>query len=63
MKRSLLIRFLTRCPLPLQVGFLYLRYLADPKTLWQWCGPYVQDPEVSTGPLNILHPDVWAVWP
>ncbi|XP_078430957.1 PRP38 family protein isoform X2 [Wolffia australiana] len=27
------------------VGFLYLRYLADPKTLWNWCEPYIKDDE------------------
>ncbi|KAL7192708.1 hypothetical protein ACSBR2_024511 [Camellia fascicularis] len=27
------------------VGFLYLRYAADPKTLWNWFEPYVKDEE------------------
>ncbi|KAE9596117.1 hypothetical protein Lal_00030579 [Lupinus albus] len=27
------------------VGFLYLRYVADPKTLWNWYEPYVKDDE------------------
>ncbi|KAJ0959904.1 hypothetical protein J5N97_000338 [Dioscorea zingiberensis] len=27
------------------IGFLYLRYLADPKTLWNWYEPYVKDDE------------------
>uniref|UniRef100_A0A803LR78 Pre-mRNA-splicing factor 38 n=1 Tax=Chenopodium quinoa TaxID=63459 RepID=A0A803LR78_CHEQI len=27
------------------VGFLYLRYAADPKTLWIWFEPYIQDDE------------------
>ncbi|XP_028800568.1 pre-mRNA splicing factor SR-like 1 isoform X1 [Neltuma alba] len=27
------------------VGFLYLRYVADPKTLWNWFEPYVKDEE------------------
>ncbi|KAL8137556.1 hypothetical protein V2J09_003557 [Rumex salicifolius] len=27
------------------VGFLYLRYMADPKTLWSWCEPYIEDDE------------------
>ncbi|KAK1259330.1 hypothetical protein QJS04_geneDACA005540 [Acorus gramineus] len=27
------------------VGFLYLRYVADPKTLWGWYEPYVKDEE------------------
>ncbi|XP_062107698.1 pre-mRNA splicing factor SR-like 1 isoform X4 [Humulus lupulus] len=29
-----------------KVGFLYLRYAADPKTLWSWFEPYVKDEEV-----------------
>ncbi|GAX83496.1 hypothetical protein CEUSTIGMA_g10921.t1 [Chlamydomonas eustigma] len=28
------------------VGFLYLRYVADPKTLWGWVQRYIQDGEV-----------------
>ncbi|EMS52731.1 hypothetical protein TRIUR3_17316 [Triticum urartu] len=28
-----------------QIGFLYLRYAADPKTLWTWYEPYIQDDE------------------
>jgi hypothetical protein len=31
----------------MQVGFLYLRYVADPKTLWGWYAPYVKDREVG----------------
>ncbi|GAU36779.1 hypothetical protein TSUD_213460 [Trifolium subterraneum] len=27
------------------VGFLYLRYYADPKTLWSWFEPYAKDDE------------------
>ncbi|KAF8067307.1 SRL1 [Scenedesmus sp. PABB004] len=27
------------------VGFLYLRYVADPRSLWSWMGPYVDDKE------------------
>jgi pre-mRNA-splicing factor 38B len=30
----------------LQIGFLYLRYAADPKTLWTWYEPYIEDDEV-----------------
>jgi hypothetical protein len=29
-----------------QIGFLYLRYVGPPKTLWQWLAPYVKDDEV-----------------
>lgn len=27
------------------LGFLYLRYVGDPKSLWEWLKPYVEDPE------------------
>jgi pre-mRNA-splicing factor 38B len=27
------------------IGFLYIRYTADPKTMWDWMGPYLSDPE------------------
>uniref|UniRef100_A0A0E0PTE6 Pre-mRNA-splicing factor 38 n=1 Tax=Oryza rufipogon TaxID=4529 RepID=A0A0E0PTE6_ORYRU len=27
------------------VGFLYLRYVAEPKTLWSWYEPYIKDDE------------------
>ncbi|KAK4274994.1 hypothetical protein QN277_018143 [Acacia crassicarpa] len=27
------------------IGFLYLRYVGDPKTLWKWFEPYVKDDE------------------
>ncbi|XP_024448228.1 pre-mRNA splicing factor SR-like 1 isoform X2 [Populus trichocarpa] len=27
------------------VGFLYLRYAGDPKTLWNWFEPYIKDDE------------------
>lgn len=40
----------------LQIGFLYLRYAADPKTLWTWFEPYIKDEEVTRnfGCLNVL---------
>lgn len=28
-----------------QIGFLYLRYVADPKILWTWYEPYLRDDE------------------
>ena len=32
----------------MQVGFLYLRYVANPKTLWdEWLSGYMHDSEVS----------------
>jgi len=33
-----------------QVGFLYLRYVADPRKLWGWLGPYCDDKEVRLKP-------------
>ncbi|KAJ1288168.1 hypothetical protein BS78_02G069700 [Paspalum vaginatum] len=27
------------------IGFLYLRYVAEPKTLWNWYEPYIKDDE------------------
>lgn len=30
----------------LQVGFLYLRYVADPKTLWNWFEPFLKHGEL-----------------
>jgi hypothetical protein len=30
----------------LQVGFLYLRYVGNPRELWEWIQPYVKDHEV-----------------
>ena len=32
---------------PSQIGFLYLRYVGSPRTLWDWVQPYVRDSEVS----------------
>lgn len=40
------------------VGFLYLRYAGDPKTLWNWFEPYVKDEEEfspgSTGRMTTM---------
>ncbi|KAK9819895.1 hypothetical protein WJX72_003744 [[Myrmecia] bisecta] len=30
------------------VGFLYLRYVGNPKTLWDWISPYIRDKEEIT---------------
>ncbi|THG05980.1 hypothetical protein TEA_000238 [Camellia sinensis var. sinensis] len=38
------------------VGFLYLRYAADPKTLWNWFEPYVKDEEMVC--LSSFSPNV-----
>jgi hypothetical protein len=32
---------------PLQIGFLYLRYVCDPRNLWNWFKGYVEDKEVG----------------
>ena len=29
----------------IQIGFLYLRYVGDPKHLWQWLQDYIEDEE------------------
>ncbi|KAG8373487.1 hypothetical protein BUALT_Bualt11G0029300 [Buddleja alternifolia] len=39
------------------VGFLYLRYVADPKTLWSWYEPYMNDDE------NLLFCVSDILWP
>ncbi len=31
-----------------QVGFLYLRYVCDPRKLWNWYHKYLRDSEVRT---------------
>lgn len=42
----------------LQIGFLYLRYVGDPKSLWSWYEPYLEDDQVccsgeyAGGPLT-----------
>lgn len=35
--------------LALQIGFLYLRYVLDPRTIWDWLQYYVKDHEVCAG--------------
>ncbi|KAI9093393.1 hypothetical protein K1719_027407 [Acacia pycnantha] len=37
-----------------KIGFLYLSYVGDPKTLWKWFEPYVKDDEwfLSAIPVN-----------
>jgi len=37
-----------------QIGFLYLRYVADPKVLWTWYEPYLRDDEVRYFSLLFL---------
>lgn len=39
----------------LQVGFLYLRYVGDPKDLVAWFEPYFEDSEVC------LEPNSWLI--
>lgn len=31
----------------MQLGFLYLRYVGNPKGHWEWIQPYVRDDEVG----------------
>ena len=35
-------------PIMIQVGFLYLRYVGEPRQLWDWLRYHVQDSEVSS---------------
>lgn len=37
-----------------QVGFLYLRYVGEPKDLWSWYEPYIEDEEVRVAALKQL---------
>ena len=39
-----------------QIGFLYLRYVGDPKELWDWYEPYFPDEQVHRS--NAPSPDV-----
>ncbi|KAI9114362.1 hypothetical protein K1719_014590 [Acacia pycnantha] len=39
------------------IGFLYLSYVGDPKTLWKWFEPYVKDDE-----LLIVRCLIWYSW-
>ena len=41
------------------IGFLYLRYVADPSTLFEWCKPFLFDPEpvLIQGPKSQRHCD------
>lgn len=44
------------------IGFLYLRYVCDPKEIWQWISPYIDDEEEfapSSDPNNIMYVSVW----
>jgi PRP38 family len=38
----------------LQIGFLYLRYVLDPRTIWDWLQYYVKDHEVSNGEWSLV---------
>ena len=38
--------FNSNAQLPAQIGFLFLRYGCDPRELWDWYAPYVEDEEV-----------------
>ena len=37
-----------------QVGFLYLRYVGNPRNLWEWVQPYVRDTEVRDLPQHCV---------
>ena len=36
----------------LQVGFLYLRFVLNPRKVWEWIEPYLGDPEVGVRPVR-----------
>ena len=36
-----------------QIGLLYLRYVGNPKQLWEWFLKYIRDPEVCS--TNTCH--------
>jgi len=40
------------------VGFMFLRYTLPPQLMWDWFEPYLDDEEVSYGPLSMpsAHP-------
>ena len=47
------------------MGFLYLRYVLNPRKVWEWIEPYLADPEVGvqpracgSEPKPTLHADV-----
>jgi hypothetical protein len=31
---------------PNQIGLLYLRYVANPRVIWEWISRYIRDSEV-----------------
>lgn len=33
-------------PVPVQLGFLYLRYVLNPRGIWEWLQYYIKDHEV-----------------
>merc|ERR1712012_521242 len=35
------------------VGFMFLRYTLPPQLMWDWFEPYLDDEEVSCGPLSM----------
>ncbi len=45
-----------RATISLQVGFLYLRYVCNPRELWGWFKKYARDSEVSASLSS------WSCW-
>ncbi|KAG8100730.1 hypothetical protein GUJ93_ZPchr0013g36979 [Zizania palustris] len=43
----LLYKFFTMKLTIKQIGFLYMRYVVEPKTLWSWYEPYIKDDEIE----------------
>lgn len=56
------LRHTTRatCTHTVQIGFLYLRYVCDPRTLWSWLGPYCGDDEVRA--FAAVSPPTHSTW-
>ena len=39
----------------LQLGFLFLRYVAEPRTLWSWMEEFLQDREARGLQMDVAH--------
>lgn len=45
-----------------QVGFLFLRYVGEPKQLWGWIQPYIKDNEVRNSYMTALWLCFTCLW-
>ena len=53
--RAMLPHGISHASCMLQIGFLYLRYVGDPKDLLSWCEPYFGDEEVRTWQCTCMY--------